>query len=420
MKSLHSPNIRHMHTILFVSVGLLVLTIMTSLGVKMLNPTHAAVALKPMGAGLYTDGFNASTVNHEFLNIAWSSLETSPGTFNWSQIDNELRAHPNNFFRLRLESGTTWGAGGWICKVSGVSCHLITHAKTATSGTTPSFWTSAYLARYNSFIQAAGARYDSNPQVLDVVNGACMTFTAEPFILGGTGPGSAADVLYKAGLSVASDTACLVQSSADIVAAFPHTRVSVATFDGMQEPGGSSWTDERNVLQTLKAAHGSQMIFQNNGFTQVDGCSQAGVVTPANAGTNMCYLKAVGPPMGFQRGCGSKGTVCSDPAIVDNVVAMGGCFIEHATWIDLGTAEASYDTKLKNVAGCSSNAPPPVMPGDCSGPSSRPDGRVNAFDFSLLLTHDNTSYPPCDFTPSNGTSVIGAADSNALTSHWTW
>lgn len=45
------------------------------------------------------------------------------------------------------------------------------------------------------------------------------------------------------------------------------------------------------------------------------------------------------------------------------------------------------------------------------------DGRVNAIDLSILLTHDGQNYPPADF---NGDGTIGAADMAILLGKWTW
>jgi hypothetical protein len=62
-----------------------------------------------------------------------------------------------------------------------------------------------------------------------------------------------------------------------------------------------------------------------------------------------------------------------------------------------------------------------ATPGDCAGGTNGgTDGRVNALDLSALISHDNTSYPACDFTPNNGTSVLGAADMAVLLANWTW
>lgn len=45
------------------------------------------------------------------------------------------------------------------------------------------------------------------------------------------------------------------------------------------------------------------------------------------------------------------------------------------------------------------------------------DGRVNAIDISLLISHDGENYPPADF---NGDGTVGAADLAIMLSNWTW
>gem|GEM_PF-4725307 len=310
-------------------------------------------SLKPQGAGLYTNGFNNSTIHHVYLNLSWKDLEPTPGVYDWQSIDTQLQSHPNTKFRLRFESGVTWGRSGWICQSDKAGpCITIHHNKTDSDGYVPKFWTDAYLNSFRDFAQAAAEHFDKNPQVLDVVNGACMTFTAEPFILGGSGSGSAADVLYKSGLTNNLDANCISRSTADLVNAFMHTRITLATFEGMQEASGVSWPDEHAVLQDLHTKYGSHVSFQNNGFTQAVNCSQQNV-TPANASTVWCYMKSVGPPIGFQQGCGSKGTACEQPALIENAIAMGGCYLEHNNWNGLGSSEADFDKRLKQVPGCS-------------------------------------------------------------------
>jgi hypothetical protein len=56
--------------------------------------------------------------------------------------------------------------------------------------------------------------------------------------------------------------------------------------------------------------------------------------------------------------------------------------------------------------------PPPVLPGDANN-----DGRVNALDLSLVISHDGQNYPPADF---NKDGTVGAADLAILLSKWTW
>jgi hypothetical protein len=45
------------------------------------------------------------------------------------------------------------------------------------------------------------------------------------------------------------------------------------------------------------------------------------------------------------------------------------------------------------------------------------DGRVNAIDLSILISHDAQNYPPADF---NGDGTVGSADLAILLGRWTW
>jgi hypothetical protein len=45
------------------------------------------------------------------------------------------------------------------------------------------------------------------------------------------------------------------------------------------------------------------------------------------------------------------------------------------------------------------------------------DGRVNAIDLSILITHDAENYPPADF---NGDGTVGSADLAVIIGRWTW
>ncbi|HEX8226994.1 MAG TPA: IPT/TIG domain-containing protein [Candidatus Saccharimonadales bacterium] len=53
-----------------------------------------------------------------------------------------------------------------------------------------------------------------------------------------------------------------------------------------------------------------------------------------------------------------------------------------------------------------------LMPGDANN-----DGRVNAIDLSILVTHDSENYPAADF---NGDGTVGSADLAILIGNWTW
>lgn len=338
------------------AVLVLALVIMVGAGLVLARrftggPTEPSAALKPMGAGLYVDSSTlpvaqGSTIDHAFINVGWNILEPERGSYDWTPIDDVLRANPTTKFRLRLEAGVL--APRWLDAVSG-RCVQLDHRKTGATGCVPRFWTTEYLSRYAAFISAAGTRYDAQPQVLDVVNGACMTFTAEPFILGGK---TAAEALYRAGLTLQRHKDCLTRSTAMIDRAFPHTRISLATFDGWQvpsDPGGETdWPMERALLQQLRKAYGDKLVLQNNGLADQ-------TCTASDGDQNLyCYLRSIPPPKGFQQGCGKKVLHCDQASVVEHALALGGCFVEHANWRSLGPGEVTYDKKLKQNPGCES------------------------------------------------------------------
>ena len=322
------------------------------------------IVLKESGVGLYVISSslplsNQPSIDHSFVNIGWSTLEPTRGQFNWAPIDTVIANNPTIKFRLRLEAGIN--APTWLNSVSGPCINLI-DKHSGSSGCVPRFWTPAYLAEYKTFIDAAGARYDPHPRVLDVVNGACMTFTAEPFIMGGPANMS---TLFNAGLTKALDENCLSSSFAMMSTAFPHTRMSLATFDGWQEPAAvpqaANWPDELAFLQSMRSQYGSKISYQNDGLADQ-------TCNGSTTSTMYCYMQSIAPPKGFQQGCGSKVAVCDQASVLDHGIALGGCFLEHATWLSLGAAQASYDAKLKANPGCkdSGNYTPPPSPSPTS------------------------------------------------------
>ncbi|GEM_PF-2132667 len=77
----------------------------------------------------------------------------------------------------------------------------------------------------------------------------------------------------------------------------------------------------------------------------------------------------------------------------------------------------SYDSAGHNSTSATKTiavpiVPPPPLPGDANN-----DGRVNAIDLSLLISHDGQNYPAADF---NKDGTVGAADLAILLGKWTW
>jgi hypothetical protein len=310
---------------------------------------HARPAkLKPMAAGLYIrDHPSASQpfIDHVFVEIGWDQLEPSRGNFTgpgWQQIDSLITKYPAVKLRLRIEAGGS--APTWLNAVSG-QCITVTSQHSGKTACVPRFWQDSYLAEYHTLMQAIAHRYDNTPQVLDVVDSACTTFTAEPFILGGRDTGAK---LYAAGLTKAGFAHCLDSSMAAHAELFQHTRVSLATHQNWQVATASGvehdWPSERDLLQKYRRLYGAKVLYQNNGLAD-----QTCTTTPSpDTATDLyCYLKAINPPKGFQQGCGKKVAACDQASVVQHALGLGGCFIEHADWNSLGAQAESFDQRLK-------------------------------------------------------------------------
>ncbi|HET8709657.1 MAG TPA: Ig-like domain-containing protein, partial [Candidatus Saccharimonadales bacterium] len=347
---------------------LAVIALAVGWSLSILPPAEAAISgLKPPDTGLEvtSTGQAGGVIDTVALPVNWSDLEPTRGSFSgagWGAIDSAIKNSNINQLKLRIEAGKF--APSWLNSVSG-SCVTVTLGHNNESGCVPRYWTSAYLNEYKGLMQEIARRYDNEPKVRVVINAACMTINAEPFIKGGTSAGAA---LAKAGDSDAGEHTCMNTSMADMMAAFQHTRISVAGHVAWQIPvsGGlnNSWPEEHDILQQWRSQYGEKFIFQDNGLsTSKATCSQSSP-TPANASGMWCYMKAISAPKGAQQGCGT-GTGCDQinevlaPALKYNL-----CFVEHSNWNLSASQAASYDKQLAdncaNVGSGGGGTPPPT------------------------------------------------------------
>jgi hypothetical protein len=325
-------------------------------------PTSAAPSqdgtLKPVGAGLYytaepQPGFQA--VDHSVVGGPWADFEPRPGDFSgpgWDRVAAALRDRPDHKFRLRIMAGRE--APDWAKRLGG-DCVEVQGPNSQIRACVPRFWTDAFLEAYERLMVEVARRYDREPRILDVVNSACTTTWAEPFIRTGRNRGANL-ALWEAGLNQDSDRRCFEQSMQIMDRAFRSTRISLATHVVWQQVVGPdnaptgmrpSWPEERTLLNQLRSRYGAKLVVQNNGLGGGEGCSGG---EPLQSASSMwCWLASLPPPKGFQtegnRKLEGRGFAVDDA--VRQAIGMRGCFVEHNEFGDDPAAAAELDRQLK-------------------------------------------------------------------------
>jgi hypothetical protein len=311
-------------------------------------------SLKEASSGLVLTSPNALRlypfIGHVTMQSAgWADLEPRPGVYDFSPIDRALQAlqgRPDAKARLRIYAG--FRAPRWLDGVAG-PCVPIGGGVSGRSGCAPRFWTAAYLDRFERFMAAVAARYERNPQVTEVINPACSTVFAEPFILGIGSDRASAGRLAAAGLNEASHRNCLERSTAAMDRVFDttrivldgHTKWQLVTSDGRR---ADSWEKERDLLNALRGRYGAKLVVEDHGLGPTDSCAPGQSL--ANAASWYCWMASLPAPKGFQftlRG-GSMSAAAS------NGVAMRACFLEFAGFTRIDAR--AVDARLESNPGC--------------------------------------------------------------------
>lgn len=160
---------------------------------KTTKPTTTKKPTKPTGTttlkpitghpfhGIFVfNGNNSATLANNpniagtYLGYAWAQLEPTQGQYNWTQIDNDMQPWLANNKKIILRVSPS-GWTGWFPDIkSWTPSWALNGVQSVTESDNaikPAYWNTAFLANYSAFIDAFGARYDGNANIICVEMG---------------------------------------------------------------------------------------------------------------------------------------------------------------------------------------------------------------------------------------------------------
>lgn len=330
----------------------------------------AAPALKPALQGLVVTQPKAlATVPYaEFgsMKLPWNTIETRPGYYDFSAVDQAMTANPDVQFRLRFMAGIH--APQWVKDDSGGCVWVEPNSINGNTGCVPRYWTDAFHADYVALMSAVARRYENDPQVVEIANSECTTIYAEPFILGADT--ASVDRLWRAGYTKAGHETCLRRSTRTLMDLFPTTRVSLAGHSkwqfivpGRGGPGdgtfAASWEDERALLNGLIAAYGARIVLEDHGLGPDDAACPTPGQSRATATDWYCYMSGLHDspaPYGWQFTLNGGSMAMA----ADAGVGMGACYLEFAAFqsLDESKRRAVHESLVANCADAGTDPDP--------------------------------------------------------------
>jgi hypothetical protein len=228
-------------------------------------------------------------------------------------------AHPEAL-KIRIVAGIH--SPQWALNLGG-TCFTVTDPTSGTSGCCPRFWTSQFSAAYYQFEAELAAKYDSVPEIREVVMAKNTTVYNESLIRQ-TQSKSTVAALAAAGYNTLMDEQQQIQDIAALGTYWKHTLVGFA-FNPYQTT--NPITQDELFTQTLiaagRAALGNQLVIENNSLRQ-SYLTGSGMYQ-----TMYAFMTKTGGSIGFQTATLVK--VGSIQAVIAWAVAMGADSLELPT-----------------------------------------------------------------------------------------
>ena len=277
------------------------------------------------------------------VNIAWSQLEPTEGTFDFSTLDASLNAvqayntqHPSAQLGVRLRVFGADDVPQWAKELDGSP--IIVTADGQTRGTDGQWWQPDYRGAWAALQQALAARYDNNPLIHEVVVSSCASLTAEPFVMATTS--SDKTQLLADGWSDAAQQACLEGALSDY-APWHHTAVyypfnPFTTITSSGQVGiDDSVTDQVMQQCVDSAGSGGPWCILGNNAISAPADQPSGSLAVYSEMDNLWQANQSGTPISFQM---------NSPTAADQCAALDAAVSHHALSVELWPAGITAET----------------------------------------------------------------------------
>ena len=200
----------------------------------------SADGLKPQLVG-FLDEFNVPKAAYRpvlagwVVGVKWSDLQPSPnGPLDTSGIDGaiatalQLNTSGGTQLRLKLRVFAGSESPDWAKQLGGPAGHVTNNnAGQVHSGNIPRFWSEPFGLAWDALQTQLAARYDTAPEIADVVISRCTTIFDEPLVRQ-TNDKATVQNLVAAGYTDALDNACQHRQIEQAGAVWTHTRLSMS------------------------------------------------------------------------------------------------------------------------------------------------------------------------------------------------
>jgi hypothetical protein len=241
-------------------------------------PQPPVASLKPVLAGLLDRqgvppaDYAGAAVRGFVVKVNWSDVQPVEGgpVVGDNAIDQAIaQAHtlaarnPGFGIKVRLYGGVY--APTWAKTLGGAPVQ-VTNPQSGKSATVGRFWTDAYGDAYDDLQRKLAAKYDTVPEVREIVVSRCTTFFAEPFIRN-KGNAQTVSNLFDAGFNTAADRRCH-QRQLEAHQVWQHTRsdLELNPYQDIEQTGKAS-VDEaftETMMQYCRAVLGPRCVLENN------------------------------------------------------------------------------------------------------------------------------------------------------------